>query len=114
MCTCTLYPDKFSVVSNLSSRSKHSCIFSKRWPSRQTITEIVYTCTCVMQGFVYETAPDFFTSERGWLGYFEEKLFFFPMGKSEDTITVLDPKTLKAETTFELEGKSPVHTLLCS
>ena len=59
----------------------------------------------ILQGFVYEAAPDFFTSERGWLGCFEEKLFFFPVGKSEDTITVLDPKTLKIETTFELEGK---------
>jgi hypothetical protein len=58
----------------------------------------------IFQGFMYERAPDFFPSERGWLGYFEEKLFFFPVGKSEDTITVLDPKTLKVETTFELEG----------
>ena len=59
----------------------------------------------IIQGFVYERAPDFFTNESGWLGYFEEKLFFFPVGKSEETITVLDPKTLKVETTFELEGK---------
>ena len=60
----------------------------------------------IIQGYVYERAPDFFTGERGWLGYFEEKLFFFPIGKSGDTITVLDPKTLKIETTFELEGRS--------
>ena len=81
---------------------------------RTYVCESLQKIVCVMQGFVYESAPDFFTSDSGWLGYFEGKLFFFPMGKSEDTITVLDPKTLKVETTFELEGiqKSPVQTQL--
>ena len=59
---------------------------------------------CIMQGFVYEKAPDFFANERGWLGYSGGKLFFFPQGKGGDTITVLDPNTLTVETTFELEG----------
>ena len=62
------------------------------------------SCIVIMQGFVYETAPDFFAGERGWLGYSEGKLFFFPLGLTGDTITVLDPKTLAVETTFELEG----------
>ena len=70
----------------------------------QTFENNMLFWSLIIQGFVYERVPDFFPSERGWLGYFEEKLFFFPVGKSEDTITVLDPKTLKVETTFELEG----------
>ena len=42
--------------------------------------------------------------EVGW-GTSKRSCSSFPVGKSEDTITVLDPKTLKIETTFELEGK---------
>ena len=57
---------------------------------------------------MYETAPDFFAGERGWLGYTGGKLYFFPKGGSADTITVLNPQTLKVETTFELEGLQPL------
>ena len=53
---------------------------------------------------MYEKASDFFADERGWLGYSGGRLFFFPLGKGGDTITVLDPNTLAVETTFELEG----------
>ena len=73
------------------------CFTTVMWP---TVRKVL----CIVQGYVYEKAPDFFTGERGWLGYSGGKLFFFPKGG--DTITALDPETLKTESSFELEGES--------
>ena len=60
---------------------------------------------------MYEMAPDFYAGEQGWLGFSKGKLllFFFPLGKSEDTITVINPETLKVETSFELEGTGSMY-----
>ena len=53
---------------------------------------------------MYESAPEFFAGEKGWLGHSGGKLYFFPLSQGSDTITVLDPKTLGVETSYELEG----------
>ena len=33
------------------------------------------------------------------------KLYYFPLGKGEDTITVINPDTLQTEGTLELDGE---------
>ena len=38
------------------------------------------------------------------------KLYYFPLGKGEDTITVINPDTLQTEGSLELEGE-PSHEL---
>lgn len=53
---------------------------------------------------MYRSAPDFHTDVNSWIGCSSDKLYFFPLGKGEDSITVINPDTLEEEGKLELEG----------
>jgi len=57
----------------------------------------------MLQGVVYQEEKDFHSDESGWLGYASGKLYYFPLGRGDDTISVVNTDTLQVEGTLELE-----------
>ena len=54
--------------------------------------------------------PAVFPSHTHTHTHTQGKLYYFPLGKGEDTITVINPDTLQTEGSLELEGE-PSHEL---
>ncbi len=54
---------------------------------------------------MYCSNPEFWPDVTSWLGYCSGKLYFFPLGMVEETISVINTMTLTTDDVLSLECK---------